>query len=395
MPETPSRFTPKLKSPFIGRTIFGLSPNRALLVATVLVIGIGTLTYWIGPDTPQEKTAVITVYAGIVGAFVLLYNAQNSNKALVNSQTTLEYAQRSLEQLQVSSLADRFNTAVEQTAHQSEAVRIAGIYTLSSLAQLSDDHYRPAIDVMMWFVRSKASITPDDLESSPNSVDRDAIRPDVQAAIDALGKRRADPTTGRRAGLDFSNRDLDGYSFVGGWFADSRFFNSWVRTSDFTASLLDGSDFTVADCDRADFSGASLRGVRFEAAKLIGATFFDPLPNGDYDSLTARQISLLHRYRMKVDAVAVFSEDELKAVVGKDGDRLTDSSFGQTRLAGASFKFTNLSQVRWIEEWQVLEMYWDSTTVLPQRFELERIIIWKKREELEEAGKALWGDIPF
>jgi len=158
-----------------------------------------------------------------------------------------------------------FGEARSDLSHESEAVRIGGIYSLEALAARSTDHRRPVAEVLAAFVRERSPWPPtgsrlrEDAEIMGGSAQNLlAAGVDVHIALETLVKnaRDWDPTHG----LFLSHLDL--------------------RVANLPDAYLEGADLTDtrltgAYLPRAQLRGADLRGTVFLHADLTGADLTD------------------------------------------------------------------------------------------------------------------------
>jgi Pentapeptide repeats (8 copies) len=150
---------------------------------------------------------------------------------------------RSRARSRAGQLADRYALALGQLGREELDVRIGGIHALERVARDSPGHHPAVMEMLAAFIRerSRQHWPPPGPGGQPRER---SPRPDVQAAITALGRRRTE-------------RDL--------------------RPVD-----LAGADLTGADLADADLAGADLARARFAGAELTGALWpaGGPVPAG-------------------------------------------------------------------------------------------------------------------
>jgi Pentapeptide repeats (8 copies) len=179
----------------------------------------------------NARGGLLTLAAGLAAAAALVFTARNS----VLSRRTYELT----EQGQVT---ERYTKAIEQLGSDKVDVRIGGIYALERVARDSSRDHPTVMEVLTAFIREHSR----EMWPVPNSDGEAAersTRPDVQAAVDVVGRR--DP------GRDIRRVDL--------------------ARAQLTGANLSGTDLTRADLGGADLACANLKGANLTAAYLVGA----------------------------------------------------------------------------------------------------------------------------
>src|SRR5450755_2061781 len=133
-------------------------------------------------------------------------------------------------------LTDRYSKAIDQLGSDKLDVRIGGIYALERVARDSATDHPTVMEVLAAFVREH-SCEQWPLPAGGATLQR-ATRPDVQAAITVIGRRKV-------------SNDL--------------------RPIDFTGACLGHADFTDANLARAYVTGANLARANLAGANLAGA----------------------------------------------------------------------------------------------------------------------------
>src|SRR5207245_2357252 len=101
-------------------------------------------------------------------------------------------------------LADRLTQAVDQLRDGNLEVRLGGIYALEGLARTSESEYWPIMEILTTFVRERASVTKNQPPPEPPL----RLAPDIQAALDVIGRRRHTFRDGESQRLDLRGTDL-------------------------------------------------------------------------------------------------------------------------------------------------------------------------------------------
>ena len=182
------------------------------------------------PSTALVQTArdaargrLLTLLAGLFAAGALAFTALN-----------FRLSRRTFELTEQGQVTDRYTKAIEQLGSDKLDVRIGGIYALERVARDSAKDHPTVMEVLTAFIREYSREPWPTSDSGAQEGPR-STRPDVQAAITAVGRRGAEH--------DIQPMDLDG--------AYLDFAN------------LTGADLTAADLDGANLTGANLTGVRW------------------------------------------------------------------------------------------------------------------------------------
>lgn len=133
-----------------------------LVVALLIGAGTSTLLLWAfgWPSLPRaaEFTAtntiellkiVLAVIAGFGGVVLLSVNHRKQKVAESDHRLALRQEEREKSKL----LNERFAAAAEQLAHDSEQVRLAGVYALAGLADDWDEGRQKCVEVLISYLR--------------------------------------------------------------------------------------------------------------------------------------------------------------------------------------------------------------------------------------------------
>ncbi len=151
--------------------------------------------------------------------------------------------------------------------------RVGGIYSLERIAKDSDDDYEKIMDILCAYVRVRALERPE------------AIREDIQGAIDVLGTKKKFLLFWRRDKfrVNLENCDLSGYRFSelnfntytdsssGAIFDKSVFKNVKFYKTDLSYVSLDRATLTGADFEEAIFKDTRVAGVDLCKVKNLTA----------------------------------------------------------------------------------------------------------------------------
>src|SRR3989475_11702797 len=101
-------------------------------------------------------------------------------------------------------LAGRMALAVDQLGKDDLELRLGGIYALEGLARTSESEYWPIMEILTTFVRERASVTKNQPPPGPPL----RLAPEIQAALDVIGRRRHTFRDGESQRLDLRGTDL-------------------------------------------------------------------------------------------------------------------------------------------------------------------------------------------
>jgi len=205
---------------------------------------------------------------------------------------------RSRARSRAGQLADRYALALGQLGCEELDVRIGGIRALERVARDSPGHHPAVTGMLADFIRERSGQHWPPPGPGGQARER-SLRPDVQAAITALGRRRAERDLGPvdLAGADLTDADLTGADLGGAVLARAvlaradllaaKLARANLSGADLggarlTGANLDGADLTDADLTDADLADADLARAEFAGAELTGALWpvCGPVPAG-------------------------------------------------------------------------------------------------------------------
>jgi hypothetical protein len=297
-----------------SRVIRGLIWVAAVALAVVIVWALLVPgTYWlarhdIGSANGSLATArdaargrLLTLGAGLLAAGALLFTA------------------RTFALSREGQVTDRYTKAVEQLGSDKLDVRIGGIYALERVARDSAKDHPTVMEVLTAFIRehSREQWPPPDTGNPEQWT-----RPDVQAAVTAVGRRDAKRDIGRinLASANLTRADL----------AEAHLARAHLVGADLTRAILAGAD--LAD---ADLTGAFLAGARLAGANLTGAILPTDLARMDLESADLTGVRLAGTDLTGVDVTGSFLTGARwpKGVRVPDGWMIDDGS-GRLKRAG-------------------------------------------------------------
>lgn len=243
-----------------GRTRSRVRRVMAVSVVGWLVVAVGVagttaggLLWFLGwprlPSAAQFDVSqlldllkiALSVVAGFGGVVLLAVNYRKQRVAEDEHDLAVQRADREV----VQKFNERFGAAAEQLAHESPAVRLAGVYALAGLADDWPAQRQVCVDVLCGYLRVAEEMPQGETE----------VR---QAILRVIRDRTTASATLSWSELDF---DFTGVTFENADFARLRFDGT---------VLFDGAEFAggVASFAGAEFNGVlSCHGTRFAAER--------------------------------------------------------------------------------------------------------------------------------
>jgi hypothetical protein len=167
-------------------------------------------------------------------------------------------------------VTDRYTKAIEQLGSDKLDVRIGGIYALERVARDSAKDHPTVMEVLTAFIRehSREQWPPPD---AGQPVQEESTRPDVQAAVTAVGRRdaerdilvidlaaadltRANLTRANLTRAHLTGANLAGANLTFAHLADATLFDADLTRANLTGAILAGADLAAADLTDADLT---------------------------------------------------------------------------------------------------------------------------------------------
>jgi hypothetical protein len=186
--------------------------------------------------------------------------------------------------------------AAEQLGSAELDVRIGGIRALERAAREEPADHPAVMEMLAAFIRehSRPHGPPAD---RGGQVRGRPLRPDVQAALTALGRRLAGRDTGpvdlTRA--DLSGADLSGANLAGADLSGARLTGATLTGADLTGATLADTDLTGADLTRTDLSRTELTGALWPQERPVPAGWTRHIGSGQLIPVDARAESAAYQ----------------------------------------------------------------------------------------------------
>lgn len=166
-----------------------------------------------------------------------------------------------------SQLADRLTQAVDQLRDRNLGVRLGGIYALERLAKTSENDHWPIMEILTAFVRERASVTKNPPPNGPPL----RLAPDLQAALDVIGRRRHAYRNGESQRLDLRGTDLRRAHLAGAKLAGAILSEVRLEEADLAGISLEEAILRAAHLEHANLTDAKMQGAVLLNTSLNGA----------------------------------------------------------------------------------------------------------------------------
>jgi hypothetical protein len=284
------------------------SASRSTLIAWPWAVGLGlalvgliVLAFWLAPTwfvpegdlkseaevltaENQVRTAGLQVIAGLVVASGLLLTARS-----------VALTARSIEVNREGQVTERFSRSVEQLGHESQEVRIGGMYALERIANESEPDRETVLEVLAAYAREHAR-PPTSAESriGPNAAEAaepgqtrpqdgsERLRADIAAIVNVLRRwkwphaelvdlRKSYLAYGNFFEANLSRASLVEANLVGAILTEANLSGALMLMANLSDAILLGVDLSGSRLQRANLSGASLLNANLSRADLSSA----------------------------------------------------------------------------------------------------------------------------
>lgn len=202
-----------------------------------------------------SERATQATLAQILGGAVIIVGLYFTYQNTKTAQDTLRVTEE-------GKLTDRFSKAIELIGEGKAETSIGGIYALEQLAKDSAAHHWTVMEVLTSYIRRHSPLYPADNAPEAST----SVTPDVQAAIDVIGRRHH---SGREHGqqvIDLTEASLRSANLSSGIFR-----KAVCKHVDFYRANLKSADFRKADLSMARLSSANVKSANFIGANLAYA----------------------------------------------------------------------------------------------------------------------------
>ncbi|WP_310407184.1 pentapeptide repeat-containing protein [Nocardia kruczakiae] len=333
-----------------------LSPTIAVWLGGLgVVVGLTAILLRQWPAIQPGQGAVVGGFAVLTAAVITYASQHKTRKQDAHHHNQKEQRERE------NQFRNRFTTASDQIANSSAAIRLAGIYGLTSLSDdwlgFGNEQERDVcINLLRAYLRTPFSSNVEGFTIQGESEVRHTLLEIFQARI---GTYRPDEWTIERldrlamSGCQFDNLALGRISIRGSDFSKSvlqrlHFLQIILNECDFSFVEIHDSDFEEVHGEQASFLAASFTNCRFSRSRFSVSSFTSAeMTDVVFDSSTLRSCS--------------FTNTSL-GMVSFEGADLRGADFGGADLHAVNFKGAILDGVRWHK------VAYDSTTQWPVGF---------------------------
>lgn len=165
-------------------------------------------------------------------------------------------------------LADRFTQAIAQIGSENLEARLGGIYALERLARTSEKDYWPIMEILTTFVREHASARNNPTLQEPPQ----RLAPDVQAALDVIGRRRHSYKDGENHRLDLRGTDLRRANLAGAKFAGAILSEVHLEEANLAGISLEDAILRETHLEHANLAEAKMERTYLSNSWLNGTT---------------------------------------------------------------------------------------------------------------------------
>ncbi|WP_280254025.1 pentapeptide repeat-containing protein [Nocardia abscessus] len=319
-----------------------LSPRRrtigsGLTLVTGGVAGFGAALLSGVPVNFSQPLATLLAGSGALAAGILAYVNGQRTRDLTEVHHQAEMARErerhrdDTRRAQESSLRDRYTAIAAQIAHDSAAIRQAGVYALTALADDwhafgEDEERQVCINLLQWYLRVPFPRAADSGELDLSELE---IR---QTIVGILAQRRGrsadDPKSWASTSISLHKASLP---------------NSGLRGIRLTALDLSGANLADADLNRADLTDANLTDADLAGTDLAGADLAGAelnrtkLPDANLNRANLNRANLTHANltRANLSEVTLSGANLTRA-------KLTEADVFDANLSGADLKRADL-----------------------------------------------------
>ena len=164
-------------------------------------------------------------------------------------------------------LTNRLAQAVGHLGSDNLELRLGGIYALERIAAGSERDYWPIMQVLTTYVRERASVRKNQgLKEPPKR-----LAPDIQAALDVIGRRRHSYKDGETQRLDLRGTDLRRANLAGAKFAGAILSEARLEEANLAGIRLDEAILRESHLERANLTEAKVEGAFLLNTRLNGS----------------------------------------------------------------------------------------------------------------------------
>ncbi|MET7774063.1 pentapeptide repeat-containing protein [Nocardia sp. NPDC005366] len=326
-------------------------PGIAVTVAGAMTAGFSAAVVSGVPTSFGQPLATIIGGTGVLAAGTLAYLTGQRSREQAEAHHKIDSRHE-----RESALRDRYTSIATQIANESAAIRQAGVYALTALADDwhtfgEDDERQVCINLLQWYLRVPFPES-DDLEK-PDLAEREIRQTIVRILSERRLRSSADPKSWMLASISLHSVSL----------SDCDLANLVLTDIKLGAAKLNGAKLGNAKLNDTDLFGAELNRADLFAAKLNGANLFGAELNGanlDYAKLNGANL-----FRARLNGASLSNADLSGAnLIGANltGAKLSNADLSDAKLSGTDLHNADLSDA------ELRRAVHDSATVWPVGF---------------------------
>ncbi|MFI6573964.1 pentapeptide repeat-containing protein [Nocardia fluminea] len=317
---------------------------------------------WFTQPLATVLTGVLAVFAATIALGGVLLNRRQTEKHFTGKQEQ-DRAQfdRKHELERIEGLRKRYTSSAEQLAHASAAIRQAGVYALTALADdwhaIGEDEERQVcIDLLQWYLRVPF---PQPMEGEQPDLSEREIRQTILAILTRRRRRPTeDPKSWAEVSIDLRQISLPNCALVRFDLADLS-----LPGADLHGARLSGADLSGADLPGADLHSANLNDANLNDANLFAADLQGAWLGGA--KLTKAKLGGAKLIKAKLPLANLTGAKLIVADLNGAnlyGAGLRGADLSRANLGGASLKVADLTDA------YLTEVRYDDETVWPYGF---------------------------
>lgn len=331
-------------------------PRIAVELAILVLLCLWKIPQWQMGNHPDLGADVVLqieneyrrTVVQLLGGLALFAGLWLTARRIAAAEDTARAAQEQVRIAEQGQVTERFTRAIDQLGNRDNRdVWLGGLYGLERIAKDSKSDHWTVVEVLTAYLRENAAWD-DDADTDPPMIagvpmQRDVVRPDVQAVFTVLGRRTWRESEPER--LDLRRTDLGAIEF---------------RHAHLEGAILTSANLREVALPEVELSTALLSGARLERAELLGAQ----LDRAELAGAYFDQADLSGANLRGADCRTTHFE----------GAKLAGADLTDARLASTHFEGSDLSNTVGLTQTALEQCYGDKDTKLPEG--LQRPLRW-------------------
>ena len=264
-------------------------------MAVVAIVAVGVVlsgVYWDwlqggsgnGSNAADVRNIALVV-GGIVAILLALWRSLVAERQARAAQEQVSAAQEQSETAKRVYVNERYRQAASMLGDRELPVRLGGIFALERLAEDHTVEFRPGVvKLLLEFLRAPPTLEepqPKVFDGWP-SLERPAVRPDVQAAFTAINNLKYGGVSTEDAwshgwpdlhGAQLCSVNMERLSLRGANLQNANLEYAQLSGTDLTGASLQGANFRHANLGFANLSGCDMSGADFSGVEALRTKF--------------------------------------------------------------------------------------------------------------------------